>query len=156
MQGQWNVRSCRLPGVSKIVSWCLVVLMPQDQADVEGPSGVVPFMQDLVTSLNSTGVECAMPPIVYEQVWWFRGGCGCKLKMVGCVQLALMCERLTGVCLCMSNQAFQECGQLGLLVVGWAKLHDCWWTGRVIHPRNQVCYMLLAWSQHKSGRMGLA
>ena len=36
--------------------------------DVEGPSGVVPFLQDLVTCLNGAGLECTVPPVVYEQV----------------------------------------------------------------------------------------
>jgi hypothetical protein len=67
-QGQWNVKSCKLPGASRIASWALVVLLPQGQADVEGPSGVVPFVADLRDSLRSMGLECEVPPIVYEQV----------------------------------------------------------------------------------------
>eukprot|EP00775_Hariotina_reticulata_P010680 gene10680-10839_t len=42
--------------------------MPQQQVDVEGPAGVVPFLQDLVACLNSAGLESSVPPIVYEQV----------------------------------------------------------------------------------------
>jgi hypothetical protein len=62
------VKSCKLPGASRISSWALVVLLPQAQADVEGPSGVVPFVADLRDSLRSMGLEAELPPIVYEQV----------------------------------------------------------------------------------------
>ena len=44
------------------------MLLPQAQVDVEAPAGVVPFLQDLTASLNSNGIDCSMPPIVYEQV----------------------------------------------------------------------------------------
>lgn len=56
--------------------------MPQAQADVEGPSGVVPFVADLRDSLRGMGLEAELPPIVYETV---RGGAdrGTKQGMAG-------------------------------------------------------------------------
>jgi hypothetical protein len=79
-QGQWNVKACKLPGASRIASWALVVLLPQGQADVEGPSGVVPFVADLRDSLRGMGLECEVPPIVYEQV----GAAGSSTPMRRC------------------------------------------------------------------------
>ena len=37
----------------------------------EGPAGGEAFLSDLVTCLNAAGVECALPPVVYQQV---KGG----------------------------------------------------------------------------------
>uniref|UniRef100_A0A383VYD8 Piwi domain-containing protein n=1 Tax=Tetradesmus obliquus TaxID=3088 RepID=A0A383VYD8_TETOB len=84
-QGQWNVKSCKLPGASRIASWALVVLMPQAQADVEGPSGVVPFVADLRDSLRGMGLEAELPPIVYETpglsvLQHLRAGCEAAQK----------------------------------------------------------------------------
>ncbi|KAF8058950.1 AGO1 [Scenedesmus sp. PABB004] len=67
-QGQWNVKTpCRLPGCARVSSWALVVLLPQASVDVEGPSGVLPFLADLLASLGALGIDAALPPIVYEQ-----------------------------------------------------------------------------------------
>lgn len=31
-------------------------------------TGVIPFLQDLTSSLKASGIDCEVPPIVYEQV----------------------------------------------------------------------------------------
>lgn len=46
-------------------------------------TGVVPFIQDLTSSLKSAGIECEVPPIVYEQV-----GQPCPCLYSSCVGLS--------------------------------------------------------------------
>jgi hypothetical protein len=46
------------------------------------PPGVVPFIQDLTSSLKSSGIECEVPPIVYEQV---GGLAGCLSPPLACL-----------------------------------------------------------------------
>lgn len=35
---------------------------------------MIPFLQDLTSSLKASGIECEVPPIVYEQVGHPGGG----------------------------------------------------------------------------------
>lgn len=60
----------------------MVALLPRAAVDIEGPAGVVPFIQDLTASLKAAGIECEVPPIVYEQVGWCFVWCGCVCR--GC------------------------------------------------------------------------
>jgi len=41
--------------------------MPKEEVMCEGPAGGEAFLADLVTCLNAAGVECALPPVVYQQ-----------------------------------------------------------------------------------------
>jgi hypothetical protein len=66
-----------------------VVLLPQGQADVEGPSGVVPFVADLRDSLRGMGLECELPPIVYEQVGAGRTSTAGWLRCDSCSDLLM-------------------------------------------------------------------
>lgn len=68
LQGQWNLRTFKAPGGSKITSWALVALMPAAEVVCEGPSSLDTFLKDLVTCLGTAGVEASVPPVVTQQV----------------------------------------------------------------------------------------
>lgn len=73
-QGQWNLKAFRVPSSatatatgSSEICWAMVCLLPQSEVDIEGPSGITPFLVDLVSSLNTMGIKCSVPPVLFEQ-----------------------------------------------------------------------------------------
>ncbi len=65
-QGQWNLKAWRLPNAATISSWACVCLCPQTQLDTDSPSGISTFIGDLVATLGTMGVQCGVPPLVFE------------------------------------------------------------------------------------------
>jgi hypothetical protein len=48
-----------------IASWACVCLVPRDEADCPGPSGLPSFLADLASTLAGAGLDCSPPPIVW-------------------------------------------------------------------------------------------